>query len=180
MDNTKVSIRAYGDWRLPPGDRRSSEVKTYYLSSEELEKYRKGGTKKVEDIKNYQAEKRTVKQVLEEDFATGKKTIEQIAEELGIVPRIIKAHAAKLGFIEKKEKTEKTEIQSSSNIILEQAQFLGKFKYAFKDKKLIIRQDKRKSIVLSLGEIEGFKKDLTAVVKQIKVLNILSEEVATK
>ncbi|HHY42552.1 MAG TPA: hypothetical protein GX514_06870 [Thermoanaerobacterales bacterium] len=171
--NTTVSRLAFGEWRLPPADRSDGEVKKYYLSPEELEKYRKGGAQKVE-------KRRTVKQVLEEDFATGKKTIEQIAEELGIVPRIIKAHAAKLGFIEKKEKTEKTEIQSSSNIILEQAQFLGKFKYAFKDKKLIIRQDKRKSIVLSLGEIEGFKKDLTAVVKQIKVLNILSEEVATK
>lgn len=134
----------------------------------------------MEEAKNYQTEKRTIKQVLEEDFATGKKTIEQIAEELGIKSRIIKAHAAKLGYIKKKEKPETTETppasgQASSDIILKQAEFAGKFKYAFRDGKLTIRQDKRRSIILSLNEIDSFRRDLSAVIKQINVLNILQE-----
>lgn len=135
----------------------------------------------MEEAKTYQAEKRTIKQVLEEDFATGKKTIEQIAEELGIKPRIIKAHAAKLGYIEKKEKPETTETppasgQASPDIILKQAEFTGKFRYAFRDGKLTIRQNQRRSIVLEINEIDLFKRDLSTVIKQINVLNILQEK----
>lgn len=178
--NTSISKVARWDWRLPPADRTSSEVRTYRLSPEELEKYRKGGEKKVEEVK-YQAEKeRSLKQILEEDFATGKKTLNEIAEELGMKPWLVKATAARLGYIEKKEKPETTETppadgQASSDIILKQAESAGKFKYAFRDGKLTIRQDKRRSIVLTLSEIDSFRRDLSAVIKQINVLNILQE-----
>lgn len=178
--NTRVSIRAYGDWRVPPADRTNSEVRTYRLSPEELEKYRKGGEKKVEEAKNCQAEKeRSLKQILEEDFATGKKTLNEIAEELGMKPWLVKAAAVRMGYIGKKEKpaTEMppTSSQTSSDIILRQAEFAGRFKYAFRDGKLTIRQDKRRSIILSLNEIDSFRRDLSAVIKQINVLNILQE-----
>lgn len=173
--NTRVSIRAYGDWRVPPADRRSSEVRTYRLSPEELEKYRKGGEKKVEEAKNYQTERRSVKQALEEDFVTGKKTIEQIAEELGIKPWLVKAAAVRMGFIGKKEKpaTEMppTSSQTSPDIILKQAEFAGRFKYAFRDGKLVIRQDRKRRIVLSVDEIDSLVEDMSKVVNLISALS---------
>lgn len=171
--NTSISKVAHWDWRLPPGDRRSSEVRTYYLSKEELEKYRRGGTKKMEEVKTYQTEKRSLKQALEEDFVTGKKTIEQIAEELGIKPFLVKAQAARLGYLEKKEKPQKAEIKktdTASDVLLKQVEFSGKFSYVFRDGKLTIRQDKERRLVLSLNEIDALLKDIGEVLRQINSL----------
>lgn len=171
--NTSISKVAHWDWRVPPADRRSSEVRTYRLSPEELEKYRKGGQKKVEEAKTYQTERRSVKQALEEDFVTGKKTIEQIAEELGIKPFLVKAQAARLGYIEKKEKLEKKETpRADIEISLEHVKISGKFgySYSFKEGKLSIRQDDKRRLVLSLGEIDEFIKEISEVLKQINSL----------
>lgn len=172
--NTSISIVArLWDWRLPPADRASSEVRAYRLSPEELEKYRRGGTKKMEEAKTYQVEKRSLKQALEEDFVTGKKTIEQIAEELGIKPFLVKAQAARLGYIEKKEKPEKTEMpraDTAPDVSLKQVEFSGKFSYHFRDGKLTIRQDKERRIVLALDEIDSLIKDMLKVSRQIHTL----------
>jgi len=156
--NTTVSRLAFGEWRLPPADRSDGEVKKYYLSPEELEKYQKGGAQKVE-------KRRTVKQVLEEEYLTGKKTLEQIADELGMQLRIIKANAARLGFIEKKT--------NENDIKLDYAKFHGKLSYTFKNGKIIIRQDSRKRIVIDLNEVDIIKEGLSAVAKQIEALSNL-------
>lgn len=173
--NTSVSKVAHWDWRLPPADRTSSEVRTYRLSPEELEKYRKGGQKKVEKVQKNEIEKeRSLKQILEEDFATGKKTLDEIAEELGMKPFLVKANAARLGYIEKKEKPEKTEMprnDTASDILLKQVEFSGKFSYHFRDGKLTIRQDKERRLVLSLSEIDSLMRDIGEVLRKINSLS---------
>jgi hypothetical protein len=167
--NTSISKIAHWDWRVPPADRRNSEVKTYYLSPEELERYRKGGEKKVEETKEYQAEKRTVKQALEEDFATGKKTIEQIAEELGIKPRMVKAAAARMGLIEKKQKPDKADIS------LVGMAFHGILDYNYREGKFAIRQPNKEGepagVVLDFCNIDFLIKELQAVRDKIREVN---------
>jgi len=146
------------------------------LSPEELEKYRKGGQKKVEEAKTYQTERRSVKQALEEDFVTGKKTIEQIAEELGIKPFLVKAQAARLGYIEKKEKpgtkeAQQENTQEASEVLIKQAEFKGKFRYFYREGKLTIWQDKKRRLVLSLSEIDSLMRDIGEVLRQINSLS---------
>lgn len=171
--NTFISQVARWDWRLPPADRRNGEVKTYFLSEEELAKYRQGGAKKMEEIKISQSEnkeKRSLKQVLEEDFASGRKSIEEIAEELGIRPNIVKAAAVRMGLIEKKHEAKNQTTDAAQEIVLTQVEFSGKFRYWYKDGKLTIRQDEKKKIALALEEIEPFVKDLFDVMRQISSL----------
>lgn len=74
--NTSISKVAHWPWRLPPADRRDSEVRTYYLTPEELEKYRRGEKKMEEQIvyKNSGAEsgatqpRPSLKEILEQDL----------------------------------------------------------------------------------------------------------------
>ncbi|AYO30237.1 hypothetical protein D2962_06040 [Biomaibacter acetigenes] len=47
--NTSISKVANWLWRLPPADRKDGEVKTYFLTPEELEKYRRKDEKKMEE-----------------------------------------------------------------------------------------------------------------------------------
>jgi hypothetical protein len=172
--NTSISKVAHWDWRLPPADRRNGEVKTYYLSQEELAKYRKGGEKKMEEVQKYQADEkeRSLKQILREDFATGKKTLNEIAEEIGMKPWLVKAAAARLGYIEKKEKPGKAETPRTDvvDVSLKQVEFSGKFSYHFRDGKLTIRQDKERRLVLAVDEIDLLLGDLRKVLERINAL----------
>lgn len=127
----------------------------------------------MEEAKTYQVEKRSLKQALEEDFITGKKTIEEIAQELGIKPFLVKAQAARLGYIEKKEKPEKEEISSKdTEISLDYVKISGKFSYNynFREKKLSIRQDDKRRLILPLNEVDEFMREIGNVVKQINSL----------
>jgi hypothetical protein len=151
VHNTSISKVANWPWRLPPADRKDGEVRTYYLTPEELEKYRKNqkGEKKMEEhviYKNSGVEsgitqtKPSLKEILEQDFATGKKSIDEIAKGLNIRPSVVKAAAVRLGYIKKKEtQAENPDNGVSRKIEFKAATFNGKFEYRFAGNKILIK-----------------------------------------
>ena len=166
--NTSISQVARWDWRLPPADRRNGEVKTYFLSEEELAKYRQGGAKKMEEIKISQSEnkeKRSLKQVLEEDFASGRKSIEKIAEELGLRVGIVKAAAVRMGLIEGKQKAEKTTKAKSpkSSLKIKTYVLIGSYTYIVDGEEVVIKQDKRRKIRVRTDELDKLIEELKSL-----------------
>ncbi|HHW03386.1 MAG TPA: hypothetical protein GXX35_11380 [Thermoanaerobacterales bacterium] len=183
--NTSISKVAHWPWRLPPADRKDGEVRTYYLTPEELEKYKRKDEKKMEEKVIYKESsvkqevahpKPSLKEILEQNFATGKKSIDEIAQDLNIRASIVKAAAARLGYIKKKEKAVE---KISQKIVFKIGVFNGKtsdaeFEYRFSGNKVTVKQDKRHMIILELESIDDFITEIKAVKEKIEAIGGVS------
>lgn len=166
--NTSISKVARWDWRLPPADRTSSEVRTYRLSPEELEKYRKG-EKKVQlpeaaiKPEKHEPPRKPLKEILMREI--GHKPIEKIAEELGLRVGIVKAAAVRMGLIEGKQKAEKTTKAKSpkSSLKIKTYVLIGSYTYIVDGEEVIVKQDKRRKIRVRINELDTLIEELKSL-----------------
>lgn len=165
IHNTSVSKMAHWDWRLMPADRRNGEVRTYYLSPEELEKYKKGEKKMTGMNEVKQEHKKSIKEVLERDLGT--KTIEQIAEEQGLDVRIVKMVAARYGFLKKEEKDSRNNHTLPVEINFK---IKGTFVYHVVENDIVIRQNDKKRISLPVNELGNLIEELKIVYDKARKL----------